>query len=170
MAKKCWMGWGKTKQKQNLNYIEEYLKMKKQPASVVCRPEELHVCCYCHCVCSCIFLPPVFAFSLRSKNREIVRVNGFWEHMFWAFPLEMRAPAATPWCISTPQHPQERALALFLLQRNPFLSLFAQAKSFVASLPRVRRLKAEEKHLQMLLSPRSSESPKGKNCKYAFNS
>lgn len=32
-------------------------------------------------------------------------------------------------------------------------------------LPRVRRLKAEEKHLKMLLSPRCSESPKGKAIK-----
>lgn len=42
------------------------------------------------------------------------------------------------------------------------LFLFAQGKTFMTPYPGVKRLKAEEKHLKMLLSLRCSESPKGK--------
>ena len=75
-------------------------------------------------------------------------------------------------CDISPPPPSERALALSR-SRGLSLSLYvcAQGKSFMIPSPRVRRLKAEEKHLKILLSLRCSEPPKrGKICKDAFNS
>lgn len=99
------------------------------------------------------FYPPlVFAFSLR---REIRNCKGLW---VLSASYRNAGIYCSPWHIPPILHLPGNGMALSTPEESLSLYAFAQERPSVTPLLRVRRLKAEEKHLKMLLSPRFSES------------